>query len=240
MSKIVLFASGTGGSGKSALCIHTAGGLARRGRRVLVVEAVPGFRGLELTLGLAGATVYDLADALEGRCSLGDAILTHPQTQLRLMPAPADPAYLPPKEKLDAFFAWARERWDHVLVDCPSGFPPILPLLARRASLGVLVAVPEELSARFAGVLSGLLAREGLKEQRLVINRVPREFTPGPVVRDLDDVIDLAGAQLLGAVPEVSHLPPPGEEPLPGLLGRELEAIVRRLLGERAELTLFP
>lgn len=240
MSESILFVSGKGGVGKSTLCLHIAGGLARRGRRVLVVEASCGFRGLEVTLGLPGETVYDLSDALEGRCSLGSAILTHESSQLRLIPAPGDPFYLPREERLSAFFAWGRERWDFVLVDGPPGFGPLHQMLARNCSLGVLVAAPEELSARFAGTVSGLLAREGLENQRLIINRVPRNFAPGPVIRDLDDVIDLAGARLLGAVPEQPELPPPGEEPLPGLFGQELDAIARRLLGERVGLTLFP
>ena len=61
------------------------------------------------------------------------------------------------------------------------------------------------------------------------------------VIRDLDDVIDLSGVQLLGAVPErEGPLPAPGEEPLPGPFGQELDAIARRLMGERVELTLFP
>ena len=52
MSRSVLFASGKGGTGKSSLCLHVAGALARRGLRVLVVEATPGFRGLEIALEL--------------------------------------------------------------------------------------------------------------------------------------------------------------------------------------------
>ncbi len=241
MGRVVLFASGKGGTGKSALCLHTAGALARRGHRVLVAEATPGFRGLEITLGLPGETVYDLSDALEGRCSLGDAILVHRETQLRLIPAPEDPAFLPREEKLSAFFSWARERWDFLLLDTLPGFSPLLPMAARGCDTGIFVTTPEEVAARATGKTAALLAREGLLDQRLVIDRVPRDFAPTPAVRDLDDIIDLCGVRLLGAVPErEGGLPPPGEEPLPGLLGQELEAIPRRLLGERAELALFP
>ena len=240
MSRSVLFASGKGGTGKSSLCLHVAGALARRGLRVLVVEATPGFRGLEIALELPGETVYDLSDALEGRCSLGDALLVHQETQLRLMPAPEDPFYLPEEKRLSAFFSWGRERWDLLFIDAPPAFPPILPMLAKLCDLGILVTTPEEVAARFAGKASVLLAREGLAAQRLVINRIPRDFVPTPALRDLDDVIDLCGVQLLGALPErEGGRPPPGEEPLPGLLGQELEAIARRLLGERAELALF-
>ncbi len=71
-----------------------------------------------------------------------------------------------------------------------------------------------------------------------MIYRMPREFAPTPSLRDLDDVIDLAGAQLLGVVPEQPLLPPPGDCPPEGPAGQALEAIARRLLGERVPLTL--
>ena len=238
MNESVLFVSGKGGTGKSALCLHTAGALARRGRRVLVVEAVPGFRGLELTLALPGKTVYDFADVLESRCSLGEAIRAHEESGLRLMLAPGSPDYLPEEEKLEAFFHWGRKAWDFLLIDCAPGFSPFTRLLARRCGRAVLVTAPEEPSARCTGRLSAFLAQEGLLEQRLVIYRMPREFAPTPSLRDLDDVIDLAGAQLLGVVPEQPLLPPPGDCPPEGPAGQALEAIARRLLGERVPLTL--
>lgn len=236
----VLFASGSGGCGRSTLCAHLGAALARRGRRVLVLEAVCGFRSLELLLRLPGETVYDLSDVLEDRCSLGEAILTHEASGLRLMAAPGDPAYLPKEDRLTALFRWAGEKWDFLLADCAAGFGPMTRLMARHCGLAALVAAPEELSARSAGRLSAFLAGEGVPAQRLIINRIPRDFAPTSGLRDLDDVIDLCGVQLLGAVPEEPDLPPPGEHPADGSAGLAIEATARRLLGERAELTIYP
>ena len=125
-----------------------AGGLARRGRRVLVVETGCGFRSLDILLGLPARAVFDLSDALEGRCSLGDAILVHEATQLRLIPAPGDPFYLPRPERLEAFFHWARDRWDFLLLDCGPGFSSLDRMLAPLCGLAVLTATPEEAAAR--------------------------------------------------------------------------------------------
>jgi len=235
-----MVASGKGGVGKSTVAAGVGSCLARRGRRTLLVETACGFRSLDLTLKLPADTVFDLADALEGRCSLGDAIRVQEESQLRLVVAPSDPFYLPEEERLAALFRWADGRWDAVLVDCGPGFSPLDRMLARCCKKAILVTSPDEAAARCAARTSALLAREGLAWQRLVIDRVPRDFRPTRAVRDLDDVIDLAGVRLLGAVPEHPGPLALGEELSDDPASRELDAIARRLLGEQAELILYP
>ena len=240
MTEPILVASGKGGVGKSTFAAGVGSCLARRGRRVLLAEAVCGFASLDLLLGLPADAVFDLADALEGRCSLGDALRVQEESQLRLICAPVDPLYLPKEERLSDFLRWAGENWDAVLIDCGTGFSLWHRMLARHCPRAVLVTTPEESAARAAARCSSLLAREGLTRQRLVIDRIPGDFRPSPTVRDLDDVIDLAGVQLLGAVPEHPGPLARGELLPDDPASRALDAIARRILGERVELLLCP
>ena len=235
-----MVASGKGGVGKSTLCAHVAAGLARRGKRVLILETDTGFRGLDLLLGLPARSIFDLSDVLEGRCSLEDALQVHEPTGLRVLLAPGDPEYLPARERMAALFSWAGSRWDYVFADCGAGYGPLDGITARLCSGALLATLPDEISARGAAKVSGFLWKAGLTRQRLIINRVPRRLVPSPRVRDLDDVVDLAGVQLLGAVPEAPGLAPPAESVPDTPAGRELDAIARRLLGERVPLELWP
>ena len=139
-----------------------------------------------------------------------------------------------------AHFSWAGSRWDYVFADCGAGYGPLDGITARLCSGALLITLPDEISARGAAKVSGFLWKSGLTRQRLIINRVPRRLVPSPRVRDLDDVVDLAGVQLLGAVPEAPGLGPPAERAPDTPAGRELDAIARRLLGERVPLELFP
>ncbi len=235
MAEIILVASGKGGVGKSTLCTGIAAGLARRGKRVLLAEGDMGFRSLDLLLGLEGNTVFDFADVAQGRCAPADAIQVHGPTGIRLLPAAADPGYLPSQAALEALCRQAGKVFDHIIFDCGAGYGPLAARLARVCGLALLVTTPEEAAVRAAGRVSGFLAGEGLTRQRLIINMIPRVFMPSPAIRDLDDVIDLVGARLIGALPREDAPPlPPGKS---GAAARqEMDNIAGRLLGEELEL----
>lgn len=230
--------SGKGGVGKSTLCVGVAAGLCRRGRRVLLIEGDMGFRTLDILLALEGNTVYDFSDVAQGRCAPASAILVHRPTGIRLLPAAADPGYLPAEEALRILCRQAGGVFDFILFDCGAGYGPLTAMLARTCRRALIVTTPEEAAVRAAGRVSGFAAGEGLIDQRLVINMIPRVLTPSPVIRDLDDVIDLAGVQLIGALPKEDIPPiPPGKG---GMLARqEMDNIAGRLLGEDLEL-LYP
>ena len=74
-ARIGVFASGKGGVGKSTLSALLAQTLASMGRSVLAVEFDAGLRSLDIMTGVEDKVVYDLADVLDGSCSLEDAVV---------------------------------------------------------------------------------------------------------------------------------------------------------------------
>ena len=67
-ARVIMVASGKGGTGKSTVAVLTAGRLAARGRRVLLVELDSGLRSVDYIAGVYGKTVYDVEDVFSGRC----------------------------------------------------------------------------------------------------------------------------------------------------------------------------
>ncbi|MEG1777695.1 MAG: AAA family ATPase, partial [Angelakisella sp.] len=114
MGEKIMIASGKGGVGKSTVCLGLAAGLAARGHKVLILEADTGFRGLDISLSAEDRAMYDLADVLEDRCELDDALLRHSRLSIELLCAPNDPEYLPEKEKLQALFQKVGESYDYI------------------------------------------------------------------------------------------------------------------------------
>ena len=239
MAEKIMIVSGKGGVGKSTICTGIAAGLSVRGGRVLILETDNGFRGLDISLSVEDTAVYDLADVLESRCEIGDALLRHNRYGMELLCAPLDPSYLPREEQLKTLVLWADRNYDWLLTDCGAGFGGMETMLVGVCDQALIVTTPEPVAVRCGGRVSALLHRAGLHQQRLVINRIPKVLRKSKNVRDLDDVIDLVGAQLLGAIPEAEELGMPSPDKLSFPAYAELDHIARRLMGEDAELVLY-
>ena len=67
-AKIVMVASGKGGTGKSTLSVLLGSRLAAAGSKVLLIELDSGLRSVDIITGVYGKTVDEIADVLRGRC----------------------------------------------------------------------------------------------------------------------------------------------------------------------------
>ena len=197
MGKVILIASGKGGTGKSTSTAALACGLAELGKSVVCVDADAELRNLDLYLGLSDAALMDYGDVLEGRCSLEDALTpSRDYPTLSLLAAPVEP----PRETAAELIPLLRQTHDYCLLDCPGGLSTAT-LWAAWADLALIIATPDPCSQRDASRAAQVLSEQGLDHARLIINRVSRRFLRNTAAT-LDDTIDLVGLQLLGYVPE--------------------------------------
>ena len=151
MAEKIMIVSGKGGVGKSTICTGIAAGLSVRGGRVLILETDNGFRGLDISLSVEDTAVYDLADVLESRCEIGDALLRHNRYGMELLCAPLDPSYLPREEQLKTLVLWADRNYDWLLTDCGAGFGRMETMLAGVCDQALIVTTPEPVAV-FLGV----------------------------------------------------------------------------------------
>ncbi len=202
MSQITVITSGKGGAGKSTVTAGLGYALSRRLGRVLLIDADAGLRSLDLMLGVAGSTMYDLADVFAGNCEPVRAIYSSPIFRnVFVLPAPIQLEEMCSPEEMRALCKGLASYYDQVIIDCPAGLGRGFETAVAAANRALVVTTPDMVCARDAQIIGNLLEERHLRSH-LLINRLrPSKVIDGSMP-DVDEIIDTAGIQLLGIIPE--------------------------------------
>ena len=234
MSEVIVITSGKGGVGKTTTTANIGIGLAKLGKKVLVIDTDLGLRNLDVVLGLENRIVYNLVDVIEGKCRPKQAIIKDKRFQdLYLLPSAQtkDKSSVSP-EQMKKLTEDLREDYDFVLLDCPAGIEQGFQNAIAGADKAIVVTTPEVSSIRDADRIIGLLEASGIRDNQLVINRLRV------------DVTEILAIDLLGVIPDDESVviatnqgePVVGEE---SPAGKGYENICRRLTGEEIPVTDF-
>lgn len=208
MGQILVVASGKGGVGKSTVSCFLGCALARRGKKVLLIDCDAGLRSMDLMLGVGDEMVYDLSDVLLSNCEIVKAIYpVSAQENLFLLPAPLSVKFTYVYEDLNRLLKGLSFYYDYVLLDCPAGVGGGFFAAANCASTVLVVVTPDPVCIRDGQKVHRLLMGEGVSDVRLIVNKVDGKSMKKSGVRDLDAVIDQTGIQLIGVVPRDEALP---------------------------------
>ena len=210
MTKIIIIASGKGGTGKTSLAAGVGAALARRERKVLVIDGDSGLRNLDIVLGMSDRVVFSFADVASGMIPLMEAASKHPSMeQLFLLTAPAEPLQSGALTA-DGMQLLARQAndagFDYILIDGPAGLAEEFGAFAAIADEAVIVTCGGSGSLRGAERMARVLEDDGVPQVRLVVNRIRRRLILRGAIGTVDDAMDATGLCLLGIVPEDEHV----------------------------------
>ena len=239
MGNIIAVVSGKGGTGKTSFTANTALALARMGYRVLCLDCDITLRNLDLALGLSDRALMDFSDVVAGRCSLDDAVVPHGSFEnLFLLAAPLTSGELTvTPEQMQHLGQEIREKFDYCLVDSPAGLGQGFLLATCMADNAVLVTTSDVSALRDAQRTVMELHRFPKGKLYLVVNRVQKKVLK-ELHATIDDMIDTAGAPLLGVVPEDKDVSYALNRGIPlrecnYFAERAYENIAKRLVGRR-------
>jgi septum site-determining protein MinD len=199
----IVFTSGKGGVGKTTTTVNVGAALAKRGHRVILVDADIGLRNLDLVLGLEKRIVFDLVEVVEGRCQLRQALIKDKRFEsLSILPAAQtrdkDSVSEEQMAKLADELAGMA---DYVLIDCPAGIEGGFRNAVAGAGEAIVVTTPEVSAIRDADRVIGKLTERSLP-LRLIVNRIRPEMVRSGDMLSVDDVCEILSAELLGIVPD--------------------------------------
>ena len=249
MTEIIVVTSGKGGVGKTTTAASLGCGLARRGKRVAVLDFDIGLRNLDLIMGCERRVVYDFVNVIHGECTLKQALIKDKRVDTLFVLAASqtrDKDALSAEGVRRVLDELVAENFDYIICDSPAGIEKGAHLAMYFADRAIVVVNPEVSSVRDSDRILGLLASktakaekgdERVKEQLLLTRYNPRRVGAGEMM-SVGDVKDILGIDVIGVIPESTDVLAASNSGTPVIMNgesdvaRAYEDAVSRLLGE--------
>jgi flagellar biosynthesis protein FlhG len=193
IGKVIAITSGKGGVGKTFVSSNLAAALARRGLRVLVLDADLGLANLDVVLNLYPKTT--LHDVFTGKAKLDEAIIKAPGGFSVLLAGSGMVEYsrLTPEVR-DEFLRIMETlvpRYDVVLLDTGAGISDVVLFAVSLASEVLLVVTPEPTSLTDAyATIKVLVGQQKRQNIRMVVNQTARPGDGRAITVQLQQVVD--------------------------------------------------
>ena len=208
-SRVIVITSGKGGVGKTTAVANIGISVARLGYRVVLIDADIGLRNLDLLLGLENRVLYTAMEVLDGKCRLDQALIRDKRWKnLALLPISKNrQRYNVDQQGITALVKSLQELgYQYIVIDCPAGIDVGFINAIITADEAIVVTTPEITAIRDADRVTGLLEANNIFNVKLLLNRVRLEIIQRNDIMSVDDVQEILGIPLLGAVPEDSNV----------------------------------
>ena len=132
---------------------------------------------------------------------------------------------------------YLKEQFDYIILDCPAGIEQGFQNAIAGADRAIVVTTPEVSAIRDADRIIGLLEKNKLRDNALIINRIRTDMVKRGDMMSVDDVTEILSIPLIGAIPDDERvvIGTNQGEPVIGMdskAGKSYGNICRRILGE--------
>ena len=249
MAEIIVVTSGKGGVGKTTTSASIATGLARRGKKVAVIDFDVGLRNLDLIMGCERRVVYDFVNVIHGEASLKQALIKDKRfDNLHVLAASQtrDKDALTKEGVEKVLKDLADDGFDYIVCDSPAGIEKGAFLAMYFADKAVVVVNPEVSSVRDSDRILGLLASKTRRAEHgdgdvtayLLLTRYSPQRVENGEMLSIVDVEEVLGLKTIGVIPEsgdVLNASNKGEPVImdaESIAGQAYDDAVARLMGE--------
>ncbi len=250
LAEIIVVTSGKGGVGKTTSSASIATGIARRGKKVAVIDFDVGLRNLDLIMGCERRVVYDFVNVVHGEATLKQALIKDKRYDSLFVLAASqtrDKDALTKEGVEKVLKDLADDGFDYIVCDSPAGIEKGAFLAMYFADKAVVVVNPEVSSVRDSDRILGLLASktrraetgEGEVTAYLLLTRYSPQRVENGEMLSITDVEEVLGLKTIGVVPESGDVLNASNKGEPVIMDAESNAgqayddAVARLLGEQ-------
>jgi flagellar biosynthesis protein FlhG len=206
-ARVIAVTSGKGGVGKTQIAANLAVGMARRGQRVLLMDADLGLASLDLALGVSPE--HNLLGVVTGERTLDEILVLGPSGVYLIPACPGryDVANLDAAQRgrLWDLVEKAARDFDVLIIDTGAGIGSNAVGFASYADEVVLVTTPDPSALRDAYAMAKVLHRRaGLDRVQVVANQVSSEREGAEIHARMNAIVRrflLLQLEYLGAVP---------------------------------------
>lgn len=239
LGKVLVITSGKGGVGKTTAAANIGAALAMDGKKVAVVDMDIGLRNLDVVMGLENRIVFNVVDAVKGKCKPQQALIKDRRIDsLFLMPASqSDNKDAISPAGVEDMCRQLRKEFDFILMDCPAGIEQGFENAVAAAQEAVVVCTPDVSSIRDADRVIGLLYAKEIPPVLLVNRIVPEMVARGDMLSH-EDIIDVLSIKLIGLIPMDDNVVVSTNTGVPlvaqksSKAGEAFRAVARRLDGQ--------
>ncbi|MCK8060673.1 MULTISPECIES: septum site-determining protein MinD [unclassified Fusibacter] len=240
MGEVIVITSGKGGVGKTTTTANIGTGLAREGKKVVVIDADIGLRNLDVVMGLENRIVFDLVDVVHGVCKTRQALIKDKRHEnLFLIPAAQtkDKSAVNQQQMKDLCDE-LKQDFDYVIIDCPAGIEQGFKNAIAGADRAIVVTTPEISAVRDADRIIGLLEAAELYDPKLIVNRIRMDMVKRGDMMNIEDMKDILAIGLIGVVPDDEDIVITTNRGEPAVLldgsraGSAYRNITKRIMGE--------
>ena len=203
MARKIVITSGKGGVGKTSIVANLGLCLAAMGKRVVLCDMDFGLNNLDIVLGLENKIMYDMADAVDGRCRPKQALVQcDAQKNLYILASGHGFKRSVTSQNVKAVINSFDKIFDYILIDCPAGIDTGFHRAVSSADEAIVVVTPHISSLRDADKVIGMLKSYRLDNLFLVVNMVRGDLVVDGSTLSPEQIESVLKVCMIGVIPD--------------------------------------
>ena len=202
--KTIVITSGKGGAGKTTVTANLGLKLAKMGYRVGLIDGDIELNNLDVLLGVEDKIVFDLKDAIIGRCRPKQALVESPLSQnLYVLPCVHSLSGVEATaQRIKACICNFDTMFDYLLIDCPAGVDVGFHRAVSLADEALVVVTPDISAVRDADKVLSILKTYKLNSIMLVVNRIRGDLVVDGEMYSPEDISSTLRTEIAGVIPD--------------------------------------